>query len=217
MTAWIDSFMSTLLREPGIGRRKTAVGWQLAGMLTIGFLLTLFSTVSNAGTVEGTLSLSTEGGGSGEVFLGFGETVRLLKPGFAKERDELRRRILPRVREADRLADAALVKVLRSSMDERRRLEKSYREAENRRRKVRRDYEVAVNTLISKLTVASAKTDEKGRFRLEGIPPGNYILNSQKLMPELGLFYYWLVKVQVKEQDGKPSDLTRENATSLYY
>ena len=74
MIAWINSFMSTPPRKHGKGR--WGVGWRLSGALAVGFLLTLFAAVSSAGTLEGILSLSTEKGGKGEVFLGAGETVR---------------------------------------------------------------------------------------------------------------------------------------------
>lgn len=217
MTAWTNSFTNTHLREPGSARWRMSGGIRQTGIWAIGLFLTLLATSSHAGTLEGSIVLKADDAGKGLTFIAKEEMVRLLRPDFVKELDELRNRVLPQVREAKRLARDAFWKVKRSHIDYRQEAEREYRALEIKRLEVRKDYEKAVDTLISKLTVKTAKTDDKGRFRFENIPPGSYILNTQQVMRGLDLRYDWLVEVQVGDQKGNPISLTQENASPLYY
>lgn len=216
MTVWIGFSTSLLLRRRPAGRKRWRAE-RLAAVLLVAVFVTAWPPArAEAATLEGTLYLSTTGDPGGEVFWGTGEEIRLLTPEFAQERDELRRRILPRVREADRAADAALAELLRSPIEERRRLEKRYREAEEQRRKTREEYEASLDALIPKFTVASVQADAEGRFRFEKISPGTYLIHARKEMPEFGLFYHWLVEVVLGESP-IAVELTTKNAASLYY
>ncbi|MFQ5656152.1 MAG: hypothetical protein ACE5G5_01260 [Candidatus Methylomirabilales bacterium] len=215
MMTWINFSTSLPLHEPPPGRGRQRAGW-LAPVLLVVFVAAWPVACLEAASLEGVLYLSTTGDRSGEVIWGAGEEVRLLKPEFARERDELRRRILPRIRDADRRADTALVELLRSPIDERRERERTYREAEDRRRSERREYEAVMDALISKYTVASAKADPEGRFRFDNIPAGTFLVYARMVMREMGLFYHWLVGVKMGEAP-IAVELSTKNAATLYY
>lgn len=217
MMKWMSSSTSSPLRESRARRWRQSAAWRAAVLLVVIFVAAWPSACAEAATLEGILYLSTTGDASGEVFWGAREEVRLLKPEFTREWDELRRRTLPWIHDLDRSADAALTELLRSANEERRTREKEYRGAEDRRRKARQQYEAAVDALIAKYTVETGTADAQGRFRFKKVSPGTYLLSARMAMPEMGLFYHWLIIVEVGEEGPVTVELTTKNAASLYY